>query len=697
MDPVVAGRWVAAGAAGWVLTFLSLTGWGLGGCASTRPAVTAKPSLAPLPQTDPRDKAVLDSGRVWAPAVHSLALFDRFSEGVAGERFLKFLVDLKTDKIYYFDVHAFEMHTDFVFRHLYRREPSPDDLAAFLANYDEDKPSFLLCYLVHHLDQDLWTFAFYQGDRARPEAVQHAYRRLRETFVAGDRVRYRPDSEHQEEVAKRLVGVPVITNDEIYKRSTYQPFSVGKATGVLHIFREGELQPGATTALFRPDEIVILAAPIPDLTPVAGIISESFSTPLSHVSLRARAWGIPHIGLKNAATRYASLEGQTVVLDARPDGYTLRPADPAEVAAWKEASKHHAKVRVPPANLKERRLRALGEVRAAEVDAYGAKCANLSEIARAKLPGFQIPPGFGIPIAYYAEHLRAHGLDAEVRALLEDPMVAQDPATRRARLAALRHAIVHAPMVPATRAALVKRAQALGAASVFVRSSTNAEDLPGFNGAGLYDTVPNVPVPAADAGAEAGDALEAAVKRVWASVWNLRAFDERTFYGIDHHAVYGAVLVEVGVNATAAGVLITTNTFDPRQTDTYTINAKSGLGIRVVDGHAIPEQLLVDVDNGQIRVLSRSDERTMLVFDPKGGVREVPVPGADGDGGAPEPVLTPARARRLVAAAQAIVGLFPDQAPLDIEWLFQGDALHIVQARPYITGLKPVTISAPTP
>ena len=53
----------------------------------------------------------------------------------------------------------------------------------------------------------------------------------------------------------------------------------------------------------------------------------------------------------------------------------------------------------------------------------------------------------------------------------------------------------------------------------FVRSSSNAEDLLGFNGAGLYDTAGNV---------VGKHALGEAMKKVWASLWNLRAVDERS-------------------------------------------------------------------------------------------------------------------------------------------------------------------------
>ena len=161
-------------------------------------------------------------------------------------------------------------------------------------------------------------------------------------------------------------------------------------------------------------------------------------------------------------------------------------------------------------------------------------------------------------------------------------------------------------------------------------------------------------------------------------MWTLRGYEERQLYGIDHTQVYGAVLVQVGVDATAAGVLVTAHPTDPSQKTTYTINAKGGLGLRVVEGKKVPESLLYDVHNRGLRILSRSDEDTMLVFDGKGGVREVPNPRKG------EPVITQARAEKLGNAARRIWGLFSPDTPLDIEWLFVGEELHIVQARPYV-------------
>ena len=51
---------------------------------------------------------------------------------------------------------------------------------------------------------------------------------------------------------------------------------------------------------------------------------------------------------------------------------------------------------------------------------------------------------------------------------------------------------------------------------LFLRSSTNAEDLAGYQAAGLYDSFGNV--------RPENEELSKHIKKVWASVWNDRAF-----------------------------------------------------------------------------------------------------------------------------------------------------------------------------
>ena len=87
---------------------------------------------------------------------------------------------------------------------------------------------------------------------------------------------------------------------------------------------------------------------------------------------------------------------------------------------------------------------------------------------------------------------------------------------------------------------------------------------------------------------------------------------------------------------------------------------------------------MYDTSNNGTRIISRSNETSMLVFDPKNGVREVPTPAGD-------TILTEARAKRLGETVDNIVPLFARDTPLDIEWVLEGEKIWIVQARPYVS------------
>jgi hypothetical protein len=81
--------------------------------------------------------------------------------------------------------------------------------------------------------------------------------------------------------------------------------------------------------------------------------------------------------------------------------------------------------------------------------------------------------------------------------------------------------------------------------------------------------------------------------------------------------------------------------------------------------------------NRGIRVLSRSDEETRLVFDEAGGVREVPNPSRG------KPVLTNRMAVDIALAGRQLTKLFKNDK-LDVEWVFAGTQLYIVQTRPLV-------------
>ena len=262
-------------------------------------------------------------------------------------------------------------------------------------------------------------------------------------------------------------------------------------------------------------------------------------------------------------------------------------------------------------------------------------------------------------------------LDEDIVTLLGNDRFNHDANYRKQRLAELRQSIQAGKHNTEFSRLLRAKTQAvfgsLQKKGVFARSSTNSEDLPNFSGAGLYTSVPNIKSEAA---------LEDAIKTVWASLWNYEAYEARESAGINHSAVYPSVLVQEGINAEAAGVMITTDPFDAEDKTAVYLNAKRGLGIRVVEGRRVAEQIIYHPGSGAIKVLTRSADDTMLKFDDKGGVQEIKIE-------TNRAVLTNDLIKRLARAALQIKRAFNGREQ-DIEWLTVGKQIYIVQSRPYV-------------
>jgi pyruvate,water dikinase len=87
-----------------------------------------------------------------------------------------------------------------------------------------------------------------------------------------------------------------------------------------------------------------------------------------------------------------------------------------------------------------------------------------------------------------------------------------------------------------------------------LRSSTNNEDLPEFNGAGLYESK-------GFNSKDNDDKLKVKILAVYSSLWSDRAFEEREFFGIDHLKVGMSILIQEAFQKEAAnGVIVTTLT-----------------------------------------------------------------------------------------------------------------------------------------
>ena len=149
---------------------------------------------------------------------------------------------------------------------------------------------------------------------------------------------------------------------------------------------------------------------------------------------------------------------------------------------------------------------------------------------------------------------------------------------------------------------------------------------------------------------------------------------------IDHRAVRAAVLIQIGIDADAAGVMTTVDPFDERSDEQRLfIAAKRGIGIRVVEGKKIAEQLIyrpaARFDPDPDAVAGRRDAPFRARWRRSRRSRSTPTARCC-------PTISCAGLSKIGLAIEANFG----SRPQDIEWVVVGDRIMIVQSRDYVRG-----------
>ena len=599
------------------------------------------------------------------PKISSRAEFDSLARTYSDSSYplshVLFVIDRRDrNKIYYVNSRRYAFHKDFVNGTYLSLERGQQ---FFENNYLKGNRRFILGTLAYQTPVQRWTFEFWEGDQIPAELIKTTGQVISKTFFAP--VAYKPNSSRQENLSAGLIGLERVLQSDISKEQEYEPLNLAQSLGRIHII--DKLDEHVEIGF---NEILVLNEVPIQLPPVAGIIVSKPSTPLSHINLLVKGWGVPNAYIKNAQELLKQYDGRWVSFETKRDAYSIKPADMDQLREYQRRMSQRLDLMKPRSDLAVNQIKSLSQQRASDVVAYGGKSANLGELMNAHLPGLVIPDGFTVPFFYYDQFITENELDDVIYELMNDQKFVHDPAYRRGRLTYLRDRIQKGKVNADLRQKVLELVhQKYPGKGLFARSSSNAEDLPNFSGAGLHTSVPNV---------KGDDQLLEAVKTVWASLWNFEAYEARERAGIDHAKVYMAVLIQEGINADSAGVMITADPYNPKKEGSIYISAKRGLGIKVVEGHRIAEQILFRPQSNAIRVLTRSAEDSLLTFDENGGVKEVPITGE-------RTVLTDAMARRLAQAAQRIKRVFGGKDQ-DIEWLYLKGQLYIVQARPFIAG-----------
>jgi pyruvate, water dikinase len=490
--------------------------------------------------------------------------------GIPGARSVKTIIDrADSNKLYFQNTNRFQRHFDFASGHLGGGQLPPiGDIGTFNATeyYSPDR-RFLLGAVTWYDSPGVWTYEIAPYDTATAELVAQAYARIRDAGFFGDSLYFHPTSEAVESILPSLpADVQVMTTDTLFAGIDYQPLNLGEALGQLRFFSAFELDSNYVS----PCDVVVLDAVPNDISVTAGIVTGALQTPLSHVNVLSQNRGTPNMGLHEAFNDpdLRALENSYVRLVVGPFEYQVETVTKEEADAWCEARKP-APINVMPPDLSVTELRDMERVSVQDVSAFGGKASNYGELTRI---GDAVPmaKAFGIPMYYYKQFERENGFDTRILALLENADFQQNPDYRKAELAALQQDILSAPVNPDFEAGLMdKLSTEYSGERMRFRSSTNAEDLNGFTGAGLYDSFTGDPN-------DAKKPVMDAVRSVWASLWNFRAFEERNYRGIDHFNVGMAVLVHHSYSDEEAnGVALTGNMFDESQPAFY-INVQAG-------------------------------------------------------------------------------------------------------------------------
>lgn len=325
----------------------------------------------------------------------------------------------------------------------------------------------------------------------------------------------------------------------------------------------------------------------------------------------------------------------------------------------------------------------LDSVARADIALVGGKNASLGEMVRELgAKGVRVPPGFATTARAYRGFLAANDLGPKIA----DRIARLDAGKLTLHEAgeAIRRMIAEGDWPAETETAIRKAYRALAERtgidepSVAVRSSATAEDLPDASFAGQQETFLNV---------RGEEALLAACRRCYASLFTDRAITYRHLKGFDHDKVALSVGVQQMVRADlgGSGVMFSIDTetgFDK----VVLINAAWGLGENVVQGAVNPDEYQVFKPflgkRGLVPILEKrlgAKEKKMIYADASGGeTRNVPTSKAERAAF----VLSEDEILTLARQAQVIEDHYGQ--PMDMEWARDGETgdLFIVQARP---------------
>ncbi|MBW1656396.1 PEP/pyruvate-binding domain-containing protein [Flavobacterium quisquiliarum] len=461
---------------------------------------------------------------------------------------VKVVYDLRKQKMYYFNSSLILLHFDFAVNYL----GYTPDLDIFNdRNYSntEKERDFLLGNLNHIKGTDKWIFELAASDHMPIQLIERFFNLVRTSTFIGMKLKfYLNNPEMMEWFQQNKFKIPCVKSDYIFGEIKYQEVVRGTNVGILKKYNLKELE----TVKPNPDEIIILNG-TPDILPnVRGIIVNELQTPLSHLVLLGKNRKIPIMAYTDIEkdNNIKSLLSKKVELKIAIDTFYIK--ETTKKISLKTIGKK--KKLLIDNTITE--LVNLSQIPKKGVNYIGSKAQNMAYlIAISKEIPFKVPENaHAIPFYFYTQHIQKTSISPLIAELLAFPKKDSTLWVNN-QLKKIRDAIKKEPINPELISKLNLAFKDAKFKNFRFRSSTNAEDLDDFNGAGLYDSKTGI----------VGDSIktfEKAIKQVWASVWNEASYNERELFGIDQQNIAMGVLVHRSFpDELANGVIITKNLF----------------------------------------------------------------------------------------------------------------------------------------
>lgn len=392
----------------------------------------------PLPSTSPHALSLVDSQALQAPdyltQITSRTDFEMLAAlsdqpGAQSIREVKFLItdlDTSSPKLYLFNTKLHNFHYYFA-RDVLGYAGSVGEFNA-QTYFRDDRKNIAGSLLAHdHYTseegvQGLYTLQFWPVDPVTPDLTAKAYKMISEVMpFAEQQLAYFPASDIQLALYLDNQGifeqaeVSVIQSEALFANIDFSILNPGEGYGRLRVIGPGDSVPSV-------NDVVVYTYIPNDLAHVAGIITDSPQTPLSHINLKAKQNKTPNAYIKDAINHpaIAPLIGELVHYQVTGDGVLIEAATQEQVDAWQESIRPEPQT--PESDLSVWDPIPLSELGNADWVKVGAKAANVAELAKALAPleqqyGHQmVPRGYAIPFAMYDEYMsipRCQGLEKD--------------------------------------------------------------------------------------------------------------------------------------------------------------------------------------------------------------------------------------------------------------------------------------------